>query len=114
MHGYEQQPTTQFVDEILTRAYPGAANTDRTVDLVADADSDQYPGPMSLFYQQPYSISPNNVFQSIVITQLNPEIRTRDDIDIQVIKPNELHLIATARNMPYQSNENKIRSRSLG
>lgn len=109
MHDYEQQPTTQFVDSLLTRTYPD--NSDRTVDLV---DNQQQQGPISQFYQQPYSISPNNVFQSIVITQLNPEIRSRDDIDIQVIRPNELHLIATAKNMPFESNEARIRSRSLG
>lgn len=109
MHDYEQQPTTQFVDNLLTRTYPD--NGDRTVDLV---DNQQRQGPISQFYQQPYSISPNNVFQSIVITQLNPEIRSRDDIDIQVIKPNELHLIATAKNMPLESSEARIRSRSLG
>lgn len=113
MHDYEQQPTTQFVDELLTRTYPDhQANDDRTVDLVNNQNQQQ--GPISMFYKQPYSISPNNVFQSIVITQLNPEIRTKDDIDIQVIKPNELHLIATAKNMPLESNEARVRSRSLG
>jgi len=117
---YTSAPTTQFIDELLSRTYPGT-NNDTTVALNSIGDNAsgssahqrKNSGPLSLFYKQPYSISPNNVYQSIVITQLNEEIRSKDDIDIQIIKPNELHLIATARSMP-GSSEAKIRSKSAG
>ena len=117
-----KQPTTQFIDELLSRTYPGT-NDATTIALNSMGDDAsgistgghqrKNSGPLSMFYKQPYSISPNNIFQSIVITQLNAEIRSKDDIDIQIIKPNELHLIATGRSMP-SSNENRIRSKSSG
>lgn len=103
---YSKSPTTQFVDNILTTAYPALTMTDQ-----------EQPGPIepsSFIYQQPYSISPNNKYQSIVITQLTEEIRTKDDIDIQIIKPNELHLIATSKSMPHSSIDPKPRSKSTG
>ena len=99
---YTKSPTTQFVDNILTTAYPALAMTEQPIE------------PASFIYQQPYSISPNNKYQSIVITQLNEEIRTKDDIDIQIIKPNELHLIATSKSMPHATLEPKPRSKSSG
>ncbi len=117
---YTSSPTSQFIDDLLSRTYPGA-NNDTTLALNSMVDHSpgpsayqiNNPGPLSMFYKQPYSISPNNIYQSIVITQLNEEIRSKDDIDIQVINPNELHLIATAKSMP-GSNEFKIRSKSAG
>ena len=107
---YRDKPTTEFVDSLLNKTYVSPL----TVQAYSPPPPDEgniNKGPLSMLYHQPYSISPNNIFQSIVITQLNEQIRTRDDIDVQIIKPNELHLIATGKSM---ASCNKIRSRSSG
>ena len=107
---YRDKPTTEFVDSLLNRTYVSPL-TVGTCSPPSPAETINNKGPLSMLYHQPYSISPNNIFQSIVITQLNEQIRTRDDIDVQIIKPNELHLIATGKSM---ASCNKIRSRSSG
>jgi len=112
---HENAPTSLLVDNMLSTAYQ--SNDAEPIHAPTDQNLNKQ-GPLSLLYNKPYSISPNNIYQSIVITQLSDKIESKDDVDIQVIYPNELHLIATGKSLSDCSNFNdslqsRTRSKSI-
>ena len=92
---YLNAPTTQLVDNLISHTYLSP----RSVQTHSLDESGIQSGPASLIFNQSYSISPNNLYKSIVITQLRDKIRSKDDLDIQIVNPNELHLIATNKSL---------------